>query len=153
MVDLTKMTWADRNALGQMFIKYAWSLLGLPYRWGGDDPMEGFDCSGLVIECLKGVGLYPRKKDETANDLFNRYSKDVHTRHTVPCLLFWFRDGRAKHVAIYVGNGCFIEAGGGGESTISEEMASIQNAFVRLNNISSRSYGECVDIFNLRSNE
>lgn len=153
MVDLSKMTWADREALGQKFVAYAWSLLGLPYRWGGDDPIEGFDCSGLVIECLKAVGLYPRKKDETANDLFNRFSKDAHAHHTVPCLLFWFRDGKARHVAIYIGHGCFIEAGGGGSSTVSEEVASAQNAFVRMNHISNRLEGECVDMFNLRSSE
>ena len=115
--------------------------------------MEGFDCSGLVIECLKGVGIYPHKKDETANDLFKRYEKNWHTKLTVPCLLFWFTDGRAGHVAIYIGSGCFIEAGGGGSSTITKEAATSQNAFVKLNHITNRSNFECVDIFNLRCSD
>lgn len=153
MVDLSKLTWTEREALGQKFIKYAWSLMGLPYHWGGDDPMEGFDCSGLVIECLKGVGLYPRNKDETADDLFRRYSKNTYNYKTVPCLIFWFKDGKVRHVAIYIGDDCFIEAGGGDGSTISEEVASAQNAFVRLNHISNRAYGECIDVFNLRCSE
>ena len=49
--------------------KVAWSFLGKPYIWGGDDPMAGFDCCGLQVEILKSVGKLPRSGDWTAQQL------------------------------------------------------------------------------------
>src|SRR5262245_24009514 len=45
------------------------SHLNSPYAWGGDDSITGFDCSGLVIEGLRSVGLLARDGDWTAADL------------------------------------------------------------------------------------
>ena len=39
-------------------LDYAYSFLGTPYRWGGDDPLTGIDCSGLALEVLKAAGIY-----------------------------------------------------------------------------------------------
>jgi hypothetical protein len=50
--------------------EYVWTFLGLPYRWGGDDPIQGFDCSGLIVEVLQAVGLLPHGSDLTANGLY-----------------------------------------------------------------------------------
>lgn len=46
-------------------IRYAQSFIGVRYYWsdgthqqaGNDDPVLGFDCSGLISEVLRGVGL------------------------------------------------------------------------------------------------
>ena len=47
----------------------AFKFIGLPYIWGGDDTIKGFDCSGFVIELFKSVGILPRKGDWTAETL------------------------------------------------------------------------------------
>ena len=52
--------------------RIAMSYLGTFYTWGGDDP-SGFDCSGLVIECLKSIGVLPRSGDWTANTLSKKF--------------------------------------------------------------------------------
>jgi len=57
----------------QLAKRYAFSFLGIPYSWGGDDPSEGFDCSGLIVEVLKGVGLLPLWIDLTADGLYRRF--------------------------------------------------------------------------------
>ena len=38
-------------------VDYIKRFIGRPYSWGGDDPMSGFDCSGLIHETLQAVGL------------------------------------------------------------------------------------------------
>ena len=52
---------------------YALSFLGTPYRWGGDDPLEGFDCSGLVQELLASIGSDP-PGDQTSQKLYDHFS-------------------------------------------------------------------------------
>ena len=38
------------------------SFIGIPYKWGGDSPREGFDCSGLTMTVyqLNGLDLGPK---------------------------------------------------------------------------------------------
>ncbi|OAV43536.1 C40 family peptidase [Lewinella sp. 4G2] len=36
---------------------HAQELIGIPYKYGGNRPNEGFDCSGLVVYLYQGAGL------------------------------------------------------------------------------------------------
>lgn len=38
-------------------VAYAMTLRGIPYRWGGDDPAEGFDCSGFSMHVWGKFGV------------------------------------------------------------------------------------------------
>lgn len=87
---------------------YAISLVGTPYRWGGNTPASGFDCSGLighVYQSRAGV-LAPR----TVASL-------VHWGHAVPAaalrtgdLVVFVQKGGSHHAGIYVGEGRFVHA-------------------------------------------
>jgi len=108
-------------------------LLGTPYRWGGSDPILGFDCSGFVIELLKAVGILPRSGDWTADALYRRFPAD----HTVDepyvgCLAFWRRDGRMTHVEYCIDGAHTIGASGGGSATTDLGAAADQDAYVKL---------------------
>src|ERR1700680_3563834 len=47
-----------------IMVDRAKSMLGQPYRWGGDGP-GGFDCSGLVVYAANGAGIrVPRTAHE-----------------------------------------------------------------------------------------
>jgi cell wall-associated NlpC family hydrolase len=46
----------------------ALSLVGTPYRYGGDSPEGGFDCSGLVVYVYRDV--VPRPLPRTSVDLW-----------------------------------------------------------------------------------
>jgi hypothetical protein len=110
--------------------------LGKPYRWGGDDPIGGFDCSGLVIEHLKSVGILPAQGDWTAAGLAKRFEGREVTKLRPGCLLFWFRGQKIGHVEIVwhvVGERILtIGAAGGGSRTQTEADAERQNAYIKV---------------------
>lgn len=115
-----------------MATQYAWALLGLPYIWGGDDPMAGFDCSGLVVEILKAAGVLPADGDWTADQLYQRFAASEQGLAYGGCLAFWRRGGRMTHVEYCINPSHTIGASGGGSSTLTVADAIRQNAYVKL---------------------
>jgi len=120
-------------ALRRVALRVAWSFLGRPYIWGGDDPLQGFDCSGFVIECLKSAGVLPRVGDWTAQGLWDRF-EDCKVQDVEPgCLVFWKNEkGRVTHVEICIGNGLTIGSSGGGSHTLTGADAIKQNAYIKV---------------------
>ena len=88
---------------------FALSLVGIDYRYGGESPERGLDCSGLiryVFQHVTGVTL-PR----TAQEL-SRIGKDIRAADLEPGDLVFFNTRRFafSHVGIYLGNDRFIHA-------------------------------------------
>jgi hypothetical protein len=87
----------------------AMALVGVPYRWGGNTPEAGFDCSGLVryvVDRAASVNL-PR----TTADMSGR-GESIEPDGVAPGdLIFFNTTGRAhSHVGIYVGKLRFVNA-------------------------------------------
>lgn len=124
----------------EILLAYAMSKLNMPYKWGGDDPIDGYDCSGLVQDLLASVGLDP-PGDQTAQSLFDHFSK-ANARwnvHGCGSLAFYGKDAsRINHVAMMISNYQIIEAGGGGSGTRTHADAAEQNAFVRVRLLNHR---------------
>ena len=118
------------------------SLLNTPYRWGGDDPLDGVDCSGFVLEGLKSVGLVPREFDTTAAGLFAKYPKV--TAYTRGNLVF-FGSPTVTHVevvwAVYPDRILTLGASGGGSRTVDRTQAVVANAYVKVRRISLNPVG------------
>lgn len=118
--------------------KVAWSFIGKPYLWGGDDPMAGFDCSGFCIEILKSVGALPRKGDWTASGLYDRLTAVEEAWEG--CLVFWKNSsGKIIHVEYCLDDILSIGASGGGSKTTDEAAAIKQNAYIKVRPFNSRS--------------
>jgi cell wall-associated NlpC family hydrolase len=119
--------------------KLAWHFVGLPYAWGGDDAVAGFDCSGLCIELLKSVGRLPIKGDWTAQGLYNRLKHNEVTFAVEGCLVFW---GKTKssiyHVEYCIDEDLSIGASGGGSNTKDLGDAIRQNAYIKIRPFRSR---------------
>lgn len=104
------------------FVWYVKQFVGtpIPYRWGGDDPLAGFDCSGLVIEGMKGIGAFDESDDYNSDALYLIYKENIIQRSAIKpgCLVFWHNaEGRAVHVAIMIDRDHLVHAAGGGRAT------------------------------------
>jgi cell wall-associated NlpC family hydrolase len=86
-------------------------LVGTPYRWGGNTPASGFDCSGLigfVYHDAAGIAL-PR----TTRDLIAMHAPSIAKGALRSGDLVFFsthRNGQVSHAGIYVGEGRFVHA-------------------------------------------
>ncbi|MEY8405851.1 PASTA domain-containing protein [Adlercreutzia muris] len=83
------------------------SFLGVPYLWGGTTP-AGFDCSGLVQYCYREVFNIelPRTTYYQCE-----VGVEVPFSELLPGdLLFFAENGDVHHVAMYLGDGYYVEA-------------------------------------------
>ena len=127
-------------------------MLFIQYKWGGDDPMTGFDCSGGVQEILSSVGLDPNG-DQTAAALYEHFIRDEigYEPDSVNFgdLIFFGRKS-ISHVAFALNKKEMFEFAGGGSKTNTEDDAAAHNAYGRIRPISSRrDYRSAVRILSL----
>ncbi len=86
---------------------------GTPYAWG-EETTEASDCSGTVCAALNA--LLGTKIRVTADDLFRLYfTLAAESEDGIQAVFFLNREGRAVHIAGYIGNGLFLN-----ESSIEE---------------------------------
>jgi hypothetical protein len=125
-----------RVRLRDEIVRTARSFLGVPYRWGGDSPDHGFDCSGLAMVAyqLNGLDLPRSSRDQWAVG-----SPVDRARLSKADLVFFAtsRRGRVSHVGIYVGNGRFVHAPGMGKTI---RVDSLSNGYYRRHYAGARTY-------------
>lgn len=97
------------------------SFLGVPYRWGGTDPLTGFDCSGFVravYEKASGLVLPRVAKDQA------QATQRIDRKDLKPGDLVFFNTLRRafSHVGIYMGDGKFIHAPKPGDQVRIDDM-------------------------------
>lgn len=102
----------DRG-MGAIAARTAERFVGIPYRWGGDNVIEGMDCSGFVraVYNLCGVNI-PRTSREQykVGELIPK--SELQDGDLV---FFGASENKINHVGIYVGNGKFVHAPRRGE--------------------------------------
>lgn len=87
---------------------YALGLVGTPYRFGGNTPDGGFDCSGLIDHVYQArVGL---KAPRTVAKLQNWGQPVPDDALRSGDLVLFAQRGAATHAGIYVGDGRFVHA-------------------------------------------
>jgi hypothetical protein len=97
-------------------------LVGTPYRYGGNTPAGGFDCSGLigyVYKAQAGV-LAPRSVSALVKWGSAVPTDDVRTGD----LVIFLQGGSATHAGIFVGDGRFVHAPSTGGEVRLDRLAS-----------------------------
>ena len=85
------------------------SLVGTPYRYGGNTPEGGFDCSGLVNYVYRD--MLDLRLPRTSRELYAYQGPKIDAGRLAPGdLVFFGSGGGVSHVGIYVGEGRFVHA-------------------------------------------
>ena len=96
-------------------------LVGTPYRWGGNTPESGFDCSGLVGFVYRdAAGLSLPRTSSAISEV--SAPKVKRGQLASGDLVFFGARGRVNHVGIYVGEGRFVHAPNSGGTVRLDEL-------------------------------
>ncbi|TSE19416.1 Murein DD-endopeptidase MepH [Tepidimonas alkaliphilus] len=100
---------SETGAVASQLLDTALSLVGVPYRKGGNSPQVGFDCSGFVRYVYgQALGLaLPRRAVEQAQS-----ATPISRDELRPGDLVFFNTMRRafSHVGVYLGDGKFVHA-------------------------------------------
>ncbi len=101
------------EAVGGAIADVAMGMVGTRYLYGGTDPLEGFDCSGLVYYAYGQAGYdVPRSSREQF-----RAARKISVGEADPGDLMFFQDQtKLSHVGIYLGDGFFVHAPASGKN-------------------------------------
>ena len=101
---------------------HALGLVGTPYRYGGNTPDSGFDCSGLIGYVYRSrAGLAPPR---TVAQL-DGFGQPVSMGELRTGDLVLFGSGRPTHAGIYVGDGRFVHAPSTGGEVRMDRLAGV----------------------------
>ena len=105
----------------ESLINNAMQLIGVRYRWGGNTPQSGLDCSGFVRYVFNDTFgfLLPRKSAQ-----MSKVGLEIAKEELRPGDLVFFNTMRHafSHVGIYVGDNKFIHAPSRGKSIRVDDM-------------------------------
>lgn len=107
----------------------------MPYRFGGRNRLEGFDCSQFVTELMISQGLVPHGTDLSAQGLFDHFLP-LNLKNTIlpgpGAIAFYGKNADSiSHVAFCLTAETIIEAGGGDHTTVELASAIARSACVR----------------------
>lgn len=114
----------------QRMIQYATTMLGTPYKWGGNTIESGLDCSGFVREVVQSTTgkLLPR----TAREMSNQGTQVAYSEMKPGDLVFFnTRRKPFSHVGIYLGDGRFMHGASGVKSGKQVRIDSFNSTYYR----------------------
>lgn len=133
---LARIKRSGKGDLRAELVTTAKRFLGVPYRWGGEDLSNGFDCSGLTMVSYRLNGLnLPR--NSRAQFSAGRPVEKKHLQQGD--LVFFATKGgtRVTHVGMYVGGGQFIHAPRSGKTV---RIASLSSQYFKRTYVGAKTY-------------
>jgi NlpC/P60 family len=106
--DLFQLPLPTGGTLGQRAVVIAERYLGVPYLWGGDDPLLGFDCSGLTRYVYAQLGVH--LTHYTGSQFYEGARVPPDALQPGDLVFFEPSQRGPQHEGIYIGGGKFIQA-------------------------------------------
>jgi cell wall-associated NlpC family hydrolase len=111
-------------------VSYALAQIGTPYRWGGETPGVGFDCSGLTQAAWAAAGIaIPRTSEAQWSALPHVPLDQIQPGDLVFFNPGDFIAGLPGHVGIYIGNDEMVDAPHAGATVRIENLATWPTPF------------------------
>ena len=96
------------GSTGSQAVRIALQYLGVPYRWGGADPIGGFDCSGLTMYVYAQLGIH---LTHYTGSQFYEGTRVPPSALRPGDLVFFEPSSRGpQHEGMYIGGGRFVQA-------------------------------------------
>lgn len=125
---VARNTVSSEGVLESWLFAVARTTYGIPYRWGGEDPRYGMDCSAFVrwVYSRLGVAL-PRTSAQ-------QFAASRPVREYKPGYLLFFSESRQRidHVGIYIGRGYMLHASGKWGQVVTEPVANYASILVAI---------------------
>ncbi|MGH2700658.1 MAG: C40 family peptidase [Actinomycetota bacterium] len=103
----------DRSAIRRHLANRAKSQMGANYRYGGESPKRGFDCSGFTRWVFKKVITLPhnsmRQYRLGGRDAYKRINKRTRLKRG-DLVFFKTTSDKVGHVGVYLSRGRFVHA-------------------------------------------
>lgn len=125
---------AGATSSGKSWEEWLWQVAkrtyGIPYRYGGEDPRTGMDCSAFVRWVYARAGI---RLPRTSREMYALLPKAREYRPGY--LLFFSERGRqVDHVAIYIGRGYMLHSSGRWGQVVVEPVRSYGKLLVGIGN-------------------
>ena len=93
---------------GAKAVQIALRFLGIPYVWGGADPLTGFDCSGLTMYVYAQLGIH--LTHYTGSQFYEGARVPPWALQPGDLVFFEPSSRGPQHEGMYIGGGKFIQA-------------------------------------------
>jgi cell wall-associated NlpC family hydrolase len=129
---------ARAGASASKILATAQRYVGTRYRYGGETPTTGFDCSGFVqyVFGRHGVEL-PRTSRQQAS-VGQSLPGGLTALKPGDLMLFSSKGARVDHVAIYVGNNRILHSSAGAGGVVYDDLTTSRAKWYRARHVESR---------------
>jgi peptidoglycan DL-endopeptidase LytE len=135
---IPRRTPAAASASAARVLATANRYVGTRYRYGGEAPVTGFDCSGFVqfVYSRHGIALPRTSRLQSASGV--SLPLEVASLHPGDLLLFATSGSRVDHVAIYAGENRMIHSSAGAGGVVYDDLSTPRGKWYLRHHVASR---------------
>jgi cell wall-associated NlpC family hydrolase len=112
--------------------------LGTRYRYGGESPQAGFDCSGFVQYVFGRNGVVLPRTSRQQASAGSPLPSDVASLQSGDLMMFSSKGLRVDHVAIYVGNNRMMHSSAGAGGVVYDDLSTPRGKWYLKRHVASR---------------
>jgi peptidoglycan DL-endopeptidase LytE len=129
---------AAASANAARVLATAKQFLGTRYRYGGDTPLEGFDCSGFVQYVYGRHGVELPRTSKLQASVGTSLPLDSGSLKPGDLLLFASTGTGVNHVAIYAGDNRMLHSSAGAGGVVYDDLSSPRGKWYMKRHVASR---------------